>query len=180
MKAITDPNGYFLCWLHTPEPADLLRTDLVDVPYNENVNNLYRIFAGEFVAPAVNAAAELEAAQAAKWEEIKRRRRAEELSPITCQGYVYDADEDSQSKLAGAVQIAAISMGAGQPFSIEWTLSDNTAVTLDAAGMLAVGLALGARTSALYAYARTLRTQIFTQSYSLADVAAVAWAMPQT
>lgn len=50
---------------------------------------------------------------------------------------------------------------AGAPFSIDWTLADNTVRTLDAVQMLAVGTAMGEHISVVHAHGRQLREAIW-------------------
>ena len=45
-------------------------------------------------------------------------------------------------------------------FSIDWTLADNTVRTLNAADMIAVGVALGQHVNACHERARVLRGEI--------------------
>jgi len=51
--------------------------------------------------------------------------------------------------IAGAVQLASLATSQGQPYSVNWIAKDNTVVTLDANGVLALGIDLAARTEQL-------------------------------
>lgn len=110
-------------------------------------------------------------ARARKWEWAKSERERLELSPITVGAHTYDADQKSQSKIAGAVQMAVL---VGGTFSVDWTLSDNSAVTLGQSDVISLGLAVGARTAGLWATSRTLRTAIETAT-TIAEVDAITW-----
>ncbi|MNV54734.1 hypothetical protein D3C71_1469430 [compost metagenome] len=92
----------------------------------------------------------------AKWEGFKTARDAAEFGGFIWDGSRFDSDAISQSRIQGAVQLAAMAPG----FSLDWTLADNSIRTLNAADMAAVGAALGAHVAILHADARELRTQI--------------------
>lgn len=109
--------------------------------------------------------------KADKWAEIKAARLRAETLPIVVGGCSFDADLTSQQKIYGQVLRAQL---AGESWSIDWTLWDNTEVTLTAAQMVAVGVALGQRTAGIYATARTLREQI-DAAPSQAELEAIAW-----
>ncbi|WP_257620099.1 DUF4376 domain-containing protein [Janthinobacterium sp. NKUCC08_JDC] len=99
----------------------------------------------------------LDSVKVRTWERIKAARSVAETADFMCCGVVYQADKD---RIVGATQLALIAQAAGQPYSIDWTLSDNTHVTLDASGMIAVGAALGAHVTEAFAIALRLRKQI--------------------
>ncbi|AYJ87677.1 DUF4376 domain-containing protein [Sphingomonas paeninsulae] len=61
-----------------------------------------------------------------------------------------DTTPDSQRKVNGAVTMALIASTAGAPFSIDWTMADNSSATLDAQGMIALGVAVGRYVSACH------------------------------
>jgi hypothetical protein len=109
--------------------------------------------------------------KAAKWDEIKVARANADYSPITVDGHTFDANQESQQKIAGAVQLALL---AGSDWSIDWTLTDNTVHTLTQAEMINVGVALGQRTSAIYSTARQLRIAIET-AIDADDVQLITW-----
>jgi len=109
--------------------------------------------------------------KAAKWEEIKRARASRESSEIVVSGRRFDADRASVAKIMGAVQLASMSSPGWQ---IDWTLADNAVATLSASELIAVGVALGARTAQVYAIARGLRAQIDAAT-SGAALDAITW-----
>ena len=53
---------------------------------------------------------------------------------------VVQIDADSQRKIAGAALAALIAKGAGQAFSVDWTMTDNSVVTHNADAMIAMGI----------------------------------------
>lgn len=143
-----------------PPPAD---TDLVTWAWNTMTER--------YVAEPTLAAHRLSA-----WERIKAARNADETAPLPVGPLTFDADADSQQKIAGAVQMAQLAISSGQDvgWSITWTLADNTAATLTAAQMIGVGLALAARTSGLHAKGRTLRARIDAAA-TLDELNAITW-----
>ena len=99
----------------------------------------------------------LPAARLANWERVKVKRDAVidggAMTPI---GMV-DSDALSRTNIIGAVVGAQIAKSVAQPFSIEWTAQDNSIHSLNADGMIGLGLAVLAHTSVAHDKARTLR-----------------------
>ncbi len=92
---------------------------------------------------------------------VNKHRDKKKHAPFTVDGLgEFSADEDSKSNVDGAAQAALMSKLASQPFSINWSLHDNTAITLDADQMQAVGLALMAHIDTAYTDARTKKDAI--------------------
>ena len=108
--------------------------------------------------------------QAAKWEQIKRDRDEVEFGGFTWDGSPFDSDAISQSRIQGAVQLAAMAPG----FTIDWTLADNTARNLNGEDLANVAAALGMHVATQHAKARTLRSQIEAAT-TVAEVDAVTW-----
>ncbi len=126
-----------------------------------------------FVGGLISAnATDLAKAKARAWSRIKASRAAAETAPLTVAGRTFDATDVSQRQIAGAVQLALI---AGPAFTVDWTLADNTSATLTQAEIVAVGVALGQRTAAIYATGRALRSQIEACA-TVAGADAVVWA----
>lgn len=113
----------------------------------------------------------LDSVKAHTWERIKAARNTAETADFLCGGGLYQVDKD---RIVGAAQLALIAQAAGQPYSIDWTLSDNTQVTLDAAGMMAVGAALGEQVATTFAIGRELRGQIAAAT-SIDTLEAIVW-----
>ncbi|UQV43377.1 DUF4376 domain-containing protein [Janthinobacterium lividum] len=105
------------------------------------------------------------------WERVKTARSVAETADFVCSGVVYQTDKD---RIVGAAQLALMAQAAGQPYSIDWTLSDNTHLTLDAAGMIAVGAALGAHVAEAFAIGLHLRRQIAAAT-SFDELEAIVW-----
>ncbi|WP_215408435.1 DUF4376 domain-containing protein [Janthinobacterium sp. JC611] len=113
----------------------------------------------------------LDSVKARTWARIKAARSVAEAADFTCGGVLYQADKD---RIVGAAHMALIAQAAGQPYSIDWTLSDNTYLTLDAAGMIAVGAALGAHVATAFAIALHLRGRIAAAA-SFDALEAIVW-----
>lgn len=91
------------------------------------------------------------------WDRVKARRdrvvaRSVTVGPLG----TFDADAESRANITGAVTMALIAQGAGQPFSINWKLANNAIATLNAAQMIAVGVAVGQHVAATHANAQSL------------------------
>lgn len=109
-----------------------------------------------------------------RWSWIKERREAAQLGGcMTPLGRV-DTDPASQLKVAGSVQMAMLAQLAGAPFSVEWTMQDNSVVAHDAAAMIAMGLAVGQHVAACHeaAVARRLQLEAATTPE---EIEAVTW-----
>ena len=96
-----------------------------------------------------------------KWASIKAKRDVAEFSTFTFMGIEYDCNEVSRARIQGAVQLASIALTNEMPYSIDWTVADNSTVILDGISMVQLGLALGAFTNNLHVYAKSLRNQIY-------------------
>lgn len=98
--------------------------------------------------------------RADKWAEVKKRRDAAEYGEFTWGGSRFNADAESRNRIMGAVQLAQLALAAGSPFSITWTLADNSTRDLSAEEMMQVGTALGQRVGAAHARAAALRVLV--------------------
>ena len=80
--------------------------------------------------------------RAIRWTEAKAHRDHVSTSGcITPLGRV-DTDADSQRKIVGAATAALIARTVGQPFTVNWTMQDNSVVPHDADQMIAMGMAV--------------------------------------
>lgn len=116
----------------------------------------------------------LDEMRAAKWSEIKAAREAAEFSSFTCLGYEFDCDRESVTRLMGAIQLAQMALSLGESFAIDWTLADNTVVSLSALDLIQAGQALGVHVNTAHAKARILREQIDVAP-DAAAVRAISW-----
>ena len=118
------------------------------------------LFAGAtYVADA--AVDDIETARARKWADIKAERDRLECGGFDMPGIGrFDSDADSRARIVGAVTAAKIAKDASQPFIVEWTLADNTAVMLDADQVISVGFAMLTHTTSTHEKGRNLRSAI--------------------
>lgn len=114
-------------------------------------------------------------AQAAAWGIVKSARTVAELAPFEYDGQLYDADV---TRVAGAALNALMAQLAGVPFSIDWTLADNTVRTLNGAQMQACGLALAQHIETAFGTARAMREAIAAATTPAAAYEAAAWPAP--
>jgi hypothetical protein len=116
----------------------------------------------------------LYSSQVKKWWEIKIKRDQVEFGGFVWDGSSFDSDSQSQSRIQGAVQLALLAAQANQPFSITWTLQDNSARVLNGQEMIEVGLALAQHVQTTHETARLLRAQI-DSSTTVQQLAAIIW-----
>jgi hypothetical protein len=117
----------------------------------------------------------LELARTQKWDEIKLARTAAiEASLVTPYGVLQHREED-QKNLDSAVLLVnnLVAMG-NTTASVDWTMADNSVVTLTAAQLIQVGLLRGQRVQECHALARTKRSLIDAAT-TLAEVNAIQW-----
>ena len=95
-----------------------------------------------------------------KWHEVKQHRDSAENGGFTWGGSPFDSTPISQSRIQGAVQLATLAKLTNQPFSIDWTLKDNSTRTLSSDDMIAVGQSLATHIDAQRVKARQLRERI--------------------
>lgn len=116
----------------------------------------------------------LDERKAQAWERIKAAREQEEFGVFAWGGGTFDCDQISQQRIQGAAQLASLAMVAGQPFSIDWTMADNSTMTLGASDMIGVGMAMGAHINACHTKSRLLRNQI-NAAASAEEIEAITW-----
>lgn len=103
----------------------------------------------------------LEIAQNAVWEKVKAKRTVLEEGLAPTPFGAVQCDEKSKLKINGLVSMAQISISMGQPFATEFTMADNSVISLDATTAIQMGMAVGQFIDAIYTHARNLRDQIY-------------------
>lgn len=106
----------------------------------------------------------------AQWELIKQARSQAEYAGFLWNGFVFDSDATSQSRITSAVTLAQ----SNPAFSVAWVLADNSVRTLNQADMLAVGAALGQHVALQFNKGIALREAIKTAT-NAAQLAAIKW-----
>lgn len=116
----------------------------------------YPVEPGVLAWPSINP----DAQKPAVWTMVKAKRDEVIDGGTSTPAGVVDSDELSRSNIAGATLAAIIAKQASQAFSIEWTLADNSVVSLDADQMIALGVAAMSHVSLAHDRARDLRSEI--------------------
>ena len=124
---------------------------VVEMPARPSVHHVFDWAAKAWIDPR-----SLQDFKDARWAGVRRERDRAEFAGFSWDGSRFDSDALSQQRIAGAVTLAMMNSA----FSIGWTLADNTVRTLNAADMIAVGVALGQHVNACHERARVLRGEI--------------------
>lgn len=96
-----------------------------------------------------------------QWASVKAARDRMEHGGFTWGESVFDSDPLSQSRIQGAVILAMQSISTNTPFSVDWTLKDNTVRTLSATDLIQVGAALAQHVQTAHVWARARREEIY-------------------
>lgn len=120
----------------------------------------------------------LEEVRAERWEQIKAARAAAIDAPLPVPGIgAFDCDEASRANIANAallMQTMAATLQPGEMPTIDFTLADNTVVTITAGQMVEVALHMGAKVQAAHATGRALRDALDAAT-TRAEIEVVAW-----
>ena len=116
----------------------------------------------------------LDQAKAETWETIRIARDANQAMGFAWDGSKFDSDDISVQRIQGALQLALLALSAGQPFSIVWTLYDNTTRTMSAQDMVNMYLALGTFVQSIFTAGVNLRNQI-NAATSLSQLHNISW-----
>lgn len=98
--------------------------------------------------------------KAEKWAHAKAERDAQEFGPFSWGAFTFDGDAESKSRLSLAAMAAQAEIASGQVWEVDWTLADNSTVTLSAADVIGVVQAMGANITAAHQEARLKRAAI--------------------
>lgn len=149
--------------------VDVNSLSLVEFPPKPNVYTIWDWTTHSWIDPR-----SIQNHKDQKWEEIKRSRDAAINAPLSTPYGVFDADASSRANIANAVLYLQTLEQQGNPGTVDWTLADNTTITLNYTEMSEVGLLLGQRTNAAYDTGRALRAQIDAAT-TIAEVDAIHW-----
>lgn len=116
--------------------------------------------AGEGQRALATSALTLEGNRLVIWEAVRNQRNAATDAGAPTPFGAVDSDEAARSNVSGAALGALIAKSAGAPYAVTWTMLDNTTVTLDADGMIGLGLAVLTHVNACHERAREFRAQI--------------------
>lgn len=112
---------------------------------------------GEYYECVAIPAPSLDELKQAKLTELKTIRNTEEVKPIAYNGNLFDFDEKARDRINSAI-IALDVMG--NDTSIEWTLADNTNITVTANDLRGVIAAVAMRSNELHVKYRQLKEQV--------------------
>lgn len=105
---------------------------------------------------------------------INAAREQAEVGGFEALGHHFDSDAKSVARINVQVQMALVALAEQWEFSIDWTLSDNSVVTLSGSQMISVGSALAEHMALQHEKAKGLKTQI--EAAQLPEqVALVSW-----
>ena len=107
-----------------------------------------------------------------RWEALKIARDAAIDAGVETPFGTFDSDPQSRANLGDAVLAARISQDPA--FSIEWTLADNTSVTLSAEQLVTVGLLVMQHVNQQHAIGRAKRAAVYAAT-SIEEVEAIVW-----
>lgn len=93
-------------------------------------------------------------------ERITNARNWAERSGFAAYGVLFDSDDKAVQRISLAAQAALIAKAQGVPFSIEWTLQDNSTLLLDADQMIQLPIIMSGAANTLHIKARELKQQI--------------------
>lgn len=119
---------------------------------------------------------ELAEAKVIRWEFVKTARTRHIDSGLTTPYGDFQTAPPERQNITDAVLLAQTLASQSQPVSIDWTLADNSVVTLGLTEIVTVGLLLGQKVQEAHAHARTLRAAIDAAT-TVEEVEAVSWSI---
>jgi hypothetical protein len=112
--------------------------------------------------------------QARRWTAIKEQRDHLIGNGFSWNGLLLDSDEVSRQRIQQAIQLAALAEAENTPFTVTWTLADNSTTTFNAQDMIAIGFAMLAFVQTQFDHGTLLRNKI-NAATSIAEVEAIVW-----
>lgn len=100
----------------------------------------------------------------AQWALIKAAELEADADPYTWSGHVFQADAVSRRRLQEALLDKLLTEAGGGTYSVEWTLLDNSRLTLSGADLAAVYLGIASRATAVHDKAQDKRALIYASS----------------
>lgn len=111
----------------------------------------------------------------AKWVEIKNQRSARTNGGFDVEGIGrFDSDPNAQRNITGTQAGAKLMVDAGMPFSVDWTLQNDTVVELDYEQLCLVGITMLQHIQAVRKVADELRAAVVAAT-SRAELDAITW-----
>lgn len=116
----------------------------------------------------------LEEAKTEKLAEITAERDKREQTGFDYMGKTFDADTTSLQRLTLAAQSASIALSANEPFTINWTVQDDSSITLNAAEMIGIVPAIATHADNLHQEGRNLKDAV-NKAKTVKAVEAIVW-----
>lgn len=114
----------------------------------------------------------IETIRKVKWSQIKAARASSEYAGFMFKDRLFDSDEYSQGNIQGAVLQAVLE---DDSFTRDWTLADNTTMTLTKADVIGLGMALGEHIDSVHSRGRALRALIEAPDATVESIEAITW-----
>lgn len=143
--------------------------DIVAMPEQPSPVHAFDYASGQWIDPRT-----LQQIRDVQWERIKAAREAEIDSPLVTPYGTFDSGPEDRSNITDAILLVQTLAGLGQPASIDFTLADNTTVTIGLQEIVTVGLLLGAKVQQAYGKSRVLRQQI-SDATTKEQIEAIQW-----
>lgn len=160
--------GEIIQSLHIPNPSDEIKADYLETEREIVVAPNGKLMFADEIAN-MNFAPALEEIKEAKITELKSARDAEELSPISYGGYMWDFDDKAQQRINGA--IIALADGG----ELVWTSADNREIRgVNADDLKNVIKSAAVRSNMVHVKYRELKAQV-EQAETQEQVEAVVW-----
>lgn len=128
----------------------------------------------ELHPPEAPEQASLEEVKFVKRQEINAERDRQEQGGFSFKDTVFDSDQVSYTRLLGASQTAQMSLASGIPYSVEWTLQDNTICEMSAQDMIDIIPAFAVYSNTLHEKANLLKNQV-ADAISIEEVEVIFW-----
>lgn len=116
----------------------------------------------------------LEELKVDRWINIKSAREASIDAPLQTPYGIFDSDATARSNISDAVLLVQTLQSIGQSAGIDFTLANNTVVTLTQSEMITVGLLLGQKVQQARGIATALRAELDSAT-TPAEVEAITW-----
>ena len=106
-----------------------------------------------------------------KWEEIKKARNDAETSGCPFKDKILDSDQRSVTKINVMIEAAK---QVGESFTIDWTMQDNSVLTLTYEDALSIPLILAQYSNQLHEKARVYREKIYSET-NIKNIMNIKW-----
>jgi len=113
-------------------------------------------------------------ARSNKLTELDNARDAYAFGGVVTPWGHLQTDADSKANSTGAALLALIRKMGNESFSINWTMTDNSLVTLDADGMIGLASMIAQHVNTAFIKGRSLKDQVL-MAGTVAAVEAVTW-----